>query len=584
MTFTNLEHGNVYDLSIEDIKKGIVDLDIIDEISNVSCVYVQYTGDLSKMYIGESNRYFLKGNKAKGRYWEHINESKYISGNIPYNGFERVLIVTSKFLKGNANILETLLLKYMDVEFLMIKNRQLTNSRLQQKHAENLSADIENILFPEIWTYLLKNRFVKNQLEEVVKSVLSYYSPYGKKMDEIELESVNKIIELGMGESEKPNLLINGEPGTGKTFITTLSVMELIKQGKKIAIIVNQTTIKKLYNLFFYTFKMSEQPFVGSLANFHNGIKHNKFNVNEFSAIIVDEAHRLKHVKGKQQRLPSVFVLDDSNPEYTELDILMNYKVPVILMYDKFQLIRDSDIYIDKFKEKTNGLFDSMTLETQYRIKSSSDVSASNYTKGIRSILQLEDVKYDTSIFTEGYDFQIVDSLEELIGAIRRKLNVGDKNKNSRLLSGYYKKWISKEEGLVEWREEVYNVSLKWNTPNDKLGKKNWLQFTQDKSLELKEIGCVHVVQGLDLDYAGVIIGRDIKLIETNGERLLVADSKNYFDANGTPVKDTDIGNKRLDEYIKKIYYILLTRGIYGTYVYFEDKEIEQYFRDSMDL
>lgn len=583
MILTNLQNGNVYDFSIGDLKNNQIDLDIMDEVTNISCVYIQYTSNLERLYVGESNRYFEASSTSTGRFWEHIKENQYVSGNINHNEFDRVLIITSKYLKGNADILETLLLKYLDVEFLTKKNRQLTNSRLEQKHTENLSSEIENSLFPEVWNYLIERKFVKSQFSEVATNQLAYYSPFGKQLDNIEFGSVNKIVNMGISEDVSKNLIINGEPGTGKTFITTLAVMELVKQGKKVAIILNQTTIKKLYIDFFKTFKKSQKPFIGSLANFHNDVTSGKINISDFSLIIVDEAHRLRQAEGKQQMLPSVYVLDKTKPEFTELAILLDYEVPLVLMYDEFQLIRDSDIAIERFNSKISN-FESISLENQYRIKSTSNITPSNYTKGLRNILQLEESDFNVNIFTNGYDFRIVSSVQELVNSINGKLNVGEKYKHSRLLSGYYKKWISKELGQYEWKEELYGINLKWNTPNDKLGKKNWLQYTREKELELKEVGCVHVVQGLDLEYAGVIIGKDIRVETNEGESFVVSDASNYFDSNGKPIKDTDIGDKRLDEYIKKIYYILLTRGIYGTFVYFEDKNVEKYFRKMMKL
>ncbi|MGM0125686.1 hypothetical protein IGI37_003085 [Enterococcus sp. AZ194] len=578
-----LKNVNVYDFKVEELLNQNIDMNILDEISNISCVYIQYTSDLKKFYVGESNRYFESNSFSKGRFWEHIHESAEATGNINYNGFENIMMFTSKDLKGNADILETLLLKNLDVEFLSIKNRRLTNSRIEQKHTEDLSIEIENEVFPEIWNYLIERKFVKSELSDVAKNQLKYYSPYGKSIDDIEMQSAKKIIRLGEADSSYRNLIINGEPGTGKTFITTIAVMELINKRKKVAIIVNQTTIKKLYISFFKTFKDSEKPFIGSLANFHNKVNSGKIDIDEFSLIVVDEAHRLRQSEGKQQMLPSVYVLEKSKPDFTELDILLNYQKPLVLMYDKFQLIRDSDITINKFILKTSG-FDSITLENQYRIKSTSNISPSNYTKGLRNILQLEESKYDVNIFKDGYDFKIVDSVKDLVVMINGRLNLGDKYKNSRLLSGYYKKWISKEKGQFEWTEDLYSVNLKWNTPNDKLGKKNWLEFTREKQAELQEVGCVHVVQGLDLDYAGVIIGKDIKISNIDGKDLVVADENNYFDSSGKPIKDTDIENIRLNEYLKRIYYILLTRGVYGTYVYFEDKDVERYFKKMMKL
>ena len=80
-------------------------------------------------------------------------------------------------------------------------------------------------------------------------------------------------------------------------------------------------------------------------------------------------------------------------------------------------------------------------------------------------------------------------------------------------------------------------------------------------------------MQGYDLSFAYVIIGEDIRLDAATGR--LVADRANYFDRNGKATA-TD---EELTEYLKNIYYVLLTRGIYGTHVYVVDPDLRAWLR-----
>lgn len=577
--------ANFYDFAIDDVLSNINE-EQFEEISDISCVYVQYCSDLSRFYIGESDRYFQTLDKSRdiskrctGRFEEHLKEPETQKGNILHNKFDRVLIITSKYLKGNAKILESLLLKNIFVEFLTIRNRKLTNKIINQDHTENISTEIDYKVFPDVWDKLKKMKIVKSDLDSLKYSMYNHFCPFGKDFDKKEIQSIDKIVQFSEDSKEIQRLLIKGEPGTGKTFITFLSCLEMIDRGKKIAIIINQVSIKKLYEKLFYVFPKSEKPFIGSLASFFNKTKNGTLKIEDLSLIIVDEAHRLKQPEGKQQMFPSVFVLDKNKTNYTELDILEKYPVPIILMYDSFQLIRDSDIDVKKFEEKVKK-YEVIQLEKQYRIKSDSNIDASHYTKGIRNVLQLTDEDFDLSIFSNGYNFKIVDNLPELQNYISTKIDAS--YKHSRLISGYYKEWTSRKDNeKFEWDEAVYGVNLRWNTPNSELKEKeNWLEYTAENDLESTEVGCVHVVQGMDLDFAGVIIGNDLEIVDGK----LKANKEHYFDSSGKPISGTDVSGERLTEHIKRIYYILLTRGIRGTAVYFENQDVRTYFEEKLGI
>lgn len=88
-------------------------------------------------------------------------------------------------------------------------------------------------------------------------------------------------------------------------------------------------------------------------------------------------------------------------------------------------------------------------------------------------------------------------------------------------------------------------------------------------------MGCIHSLQGYDLNYGFVILGNDIKFRDGK----IVADSHNYFDINGK--KSTN--NDTLIGYIRNIYYVLMTRGIKGTYLYICDEGLRNYFKQYID-
>ena len=77
------------------------------------------------------------------------------------------------------------------------------------------------------------------------------------------------------------------------------------------------------------------------------------------------------------------------------------------------------------------------------------------------------------------------------------------------------------------------------------------------------EVSSIHTIQGYDLNYAGVIIGPD--LIYDPVKKRIAIDKSSYYDQMGKRSLEDE---SELETYIKRIYTILMTRAIHGTFVY----------------
>ena len=74
------------------------------------------------------------------------------------------------------------------------------------------------------------------------------------------------------------------------------------------------------------------------------------------------------------------------------------------------------------------------------------------------------------------------------------------------------------------------------------------------------------------LNYAFVIFGNDIGYDKTTGQIIIRPEC--YFDKNGKITASYEA----LKKYITNVYYVLMTRGIKGTYLYICDDELREYF------
>jgi DUF2075 family protein len=90
-------------------------------------------------------------------------------------------------------------------------------------------------------------------------------------------------------------------------------------------------------------------------------------------------------------------------------------------------------------------------------------------------------------------------------------------------------------------------------------------------------------VQGYDLNYAGVIIGPELRFDTTTGR--IVVDRASYFDKKGKEANKA-LGRVYSDDdllwYIQNVYAVLLTRGIRGTYVYVDEPALREHLRQLM--
>lgn len=140
-----------------------------------------------------------------------------------------------------------------------------------------------------------------------------------------------------------------------------------------------------------------------------------------------------------------------------------------------------------------------------------------------------------------------------------------------RILAGFAWEWKSKRVPAA-YDIEIDGLELRWNSRTV-----DWIASTGS----LDEVGSIHTVQGYDLNYAGVVIGPDLKFDPV--ARRLVVDRASYFDKKGKE-NNKVLGKVYSDEdllrFITNIYRVLLTRGIRGTYVYACDPGLRAYLRE----
>ncbi|MDZ7821876.1 MAG: DNA/RNA helicase domain-containing protein [Candidatus Marinimicrobia bacterium] len=83
-------------------------------------------------------------------------------------------------------------------------------------------------------------------------------------------------------------------------------------------------------------------------------------------------------------------------------------------------------------------------------------------------------------------------------------------NNKARLVAGYCWDWKSKKQkDAMDVAIPEHSFAMQWNLTDD-----GSLWILQPNSI--KQVGCIHTCQGLELNYVGVIIGNDLIVRDGN--------------------------------------------------------------------
>ena len=287
------------------------------------------------------------------------------------------------------------------------------------------------------------------------------------------------------------------------------------------------------------------------------------FNLKEkYDLLIVDEAHRLRQYKnigwmGAFKKNNQKLGLDDTG---NELDWILANSKNQIFFYDSAQSVKPSDIdenHFDRLLNDTNTL--NLQLTSQMRVK-----GGNNYISFVDELLHTK--RKMTEFFKiQNYELLNFDSLNDLYAELGKREKI---HGLSRLVAGYSWPWASKtDKKAIDI--EIDGLQFQWNQTE-----KDWVNSPN----AFNEVGSIHTVQGYDLNYTGVIFGREIDYDKSTGE--IVVDANMYFDKYGKNGIKTP---EDLRAYIINIYKTIMYRGIKGAFIYACNEGLRNYLKDNIE-
>jgi hypothetical protein len=360
--------------------------------------------------------------------------------------------------------------------------------------------------------------------------------------------------------TNKNILIVEWWPWTGKSVVAVNLLVELTKLGMVSQYVTKNSAPRDVYNSKLTgTFKKTE---ISNLFTWSGQFINSEKNT--FDALIIDEAHRLN---AKSWMFKNLW-------ENQIKEIIEAAKCSIFFI-DEDQKVTLSDIGTkQEIIERWNRLhakITTLTLSSQFRCNGSDW-----YLAWLDNTLQIRDTANE-NLDTKDYDFQIVESPNKLRDIIFEKNKINNK---ARLVAWYCWKWTSKKNSqLYDIEIPEHNFKMRWNLWTDG---NLWII----KPLAVTEAGCIHTCQGLEVDYIWVIVWddlviRDWKVVTNHKNRASTDQSLKWLKK--IIERNPEYGYEEADKIIKNTYRTLMTRGMKWCYVYFVDKETEEWFKQKIE-
>ncbi|MBO4278761.1 MAG: DUF2075 domain-containing protein [Spirochaetales bacterium] len=360
-----------------------------------------------------------------------------------------------------------------------------------------------------------------------------------------------KVMDQCRKDRKKRCIIIQGGPGTGKSVLAINLLKDFIANKElNVSYCTKNRAPRDAYRKLLAKSNLRAEVSIDHLFRSPFGLSN--LHENAFDCLIVDETHRLVEK-----------MYGDWNGE-NQVKECINAALFTVFLIDENQKVTMSDIgSVDEIK-KWAGILgarvimnDETVLHAQFRCNGSEQ-----YIQLVNRILQIGD-PVDVDISEMKFDFRVFYDPNKMRDELRI-LNA--ENNKARMVAGYCYDWdVKNKRGDFDIYLEN-GFKAKWNLEGDKIWAINKNSFEQ--------VGCIHTAQGLEFDYVGVLIGKDLRFDKQTG-RVITDKTMISRDDNSSGIRRAN--DKDAKTLIKNTYRTLLTRGQKGCFVYCEDKALSEY-------
>ncbi len=363
------------------------------------------------------------------------------------------------------------------------------------------------------------------------------------------------------GDFQKSVIIVKGGPGTGKTVIALHILAELSRHqlGVQYA-----TKSKPLLEGVRHQIRPNARILFQNVTSYVPA----SADENSVDVLLVDEAHRIQKSANNQ------YTKAENRTTLPQVDTIIRASKVTVFFIDDRQAIRGAEIgsaeLIREAAKRWDAKVEECELTSQFRCNGSD-----NYMDWLEQVLYNKPIT--SSFQPEDFDLKIFTDPQSMYEALVEQNNKS--GQTARLMAGFCWPWsTSVVDGDLVKDVQIGDFAMPWETsdrvPYTKLTKKypKWFEWAY-KPLGIEQVGCIYTAQGFEFDYAGVIIGGDLKYDPVS--KQIITDKSACKD----PVlrQNRQEATMTFDDYVRNIYRVLMSRGMKGCYIYAVDDNLSNY-------
>ncbi|AAK41569.1 DUF2075 domain-containing protein [Saccharolobus solfataricus] len=413
-------------------------------------------------------------------------------------------------------------------------------------------------------------KFVAEVKEHLKGNVAKAILPYGFGLTEEQGLILSKVLKALEDKDVKKNFLIRGGSGSGKSLLAVTIFLEAFSRGYfTILSYVNQrllNTIRLLLggserkrkegNIYRSKAQALSQFIMFYSTGYGFGVGEEKFpewfkktferDVDDIDLIVFDEAQRMNVnvIKNSSRGRVNVYFYDDSQI-----------------------LLGDEEGTEETFKKY-------LTNVEEYQLSSSIRVPK-DYIEAVKGLLE------GRKVTVRGYDFRIFNDVMSMINELKKRKDEGRKV----ALICSFTESVGDKKNKTKWTLEnirigyplqsgfdLYkNTSLRVKWLMDE--KTEYPKYWRGELDPLQYCASVYGAQGFEADYVGVVWGRDMIWRDSWTVNPDLTPITDYVGGRDSLKKVLKRHKTKALKLLKNRYYIMLTRGIRGVYLFFEDRQ-----------